>query len=151
MSRADRVGAILLLLFSVWFGWGARRYPYWSETGPGSGFLPFWLSLAMGILASLLFLSVSRPDSTASEKWLPRGGSLARLVTVAVATILFAASLNHIGMILGTWAFLFIVIRVIEKSSWARSITVAAGGAAGTYLLFVYWLDVPLPVGPLGF
>lgn len=151
MSRADRIGGILLLLFSVWFGVAARRYPYWADTGPGSGFLPFWLSLTMGILAVGLLLTAPRPGSPADETWLPRGRRLVRLVAVAVTTVVFAAFMDRIGMILGTGIFLFVMLRLIEGYSWARSLAIAVGGAAGAYLLFVHWLSVPFPVGPLGF
>ncbi len=151
MSRADRIGGIALLLFAVWFGAAARRYPYWGDTGPGSGFLPFWLSLGMGILAVLLFLSAARPGSAGDEAWAPRGLSLKRLGAVAVTAVVFAFVMDRIGMILGTAVFLFVLLRLIEGYSWTRSVAVAAGGAAGTYLLFVHWLSVPFPVGPLGF
>lgn len=150
MSRADRVAGILLLLFAVWFGVAARRYPYWSETGPGSGFLPFWLSLAMGVLAVLLLLTAARPGSPADEAWVPRGRSLLRLIAVAVTTVLFTLVLDRLGMILGSGVFLFVLLRLVEGYSWARSLAIAAGGAAGMYLLFVRWLGVPFPTGPLG-
>lgn len=150
MSRADRIGGIVLLLLSVWFGWAARRYPYWSETGPGSGFLPFWLALAMGVLAVLLLLAAARPGTPDDAAWAPRGRSVVRLLAVAVTAVLFAAFMDRIGMIAGTAIFLLVMLRVIEGYSWTRSVVIAAGGAAGTYLLFVHWLGVPFPIGPLG-
>jgi hypothetical protein len=151
MSRADRAGGILLLVFALWFGVAARQYPYWSETGPGSGFLPFWLSLAMGILAVLLLFSAARPGSAGDEAWAPRGASLVRIVAVGVTTVVFVLVMEYVGMILGTGLFLFVMLRLVERYPWTRSIGVALGGAAGTYLLFVHWLRVPFPAGPFGF
>ena len=61
MRRADRAGAILLLLFGAWFaGVALRNYTYWSATGPGSGFFPFWLGLVMAALAALLLVRAVR-------------------------------------------------------------------------------------------
>ena len=56
MRRADFVGAVILFVFGVWFALtAALRYPYWGANGPGSGFFPVWLGIAMAVLAVGLF------------------------------------------------------------------------------------------------
>jgi putative tricarboxylic transport membrane protein len=150
MRRADQVAGIALLVFALWFTAAARRYPYWGENGPGSGFLPFWVGLAMAALAALLLVGAVRPGP-AGARWLPEGRGLWRLAAVSAVTVLFVAAIDWTGMILGTALFLFVVLRFVERYSWARSVGVAAGAAVGVYLLFVRWLGVFFPVGPLGF
>jgi putative tricarboxylic transport membrane protein len=150
VRRADRVTALLLLALSVAFVVVGRRYPYWGENGPGSGFFPFWLGLAMGVLAVLLFVGAARPGRP-DAGWLPAGRGRRRLVAVIGLTVAFVALLDRVGMILGTALFLLVVLRFVEGYSWHRSAGVALGAAAACYLVFVQWLRVPLPAGALGF
>ena len=51
MRSADRVAAVSLIVFAAWFVAIGRRFPYWNpSTGPGSGFLPVWLGVALTVL-----------------------------------------------------------------------------------------------------
>ena len=69
MRSADRVTAVFLLVASVAFAAGALKYySWWGPGGPGSAFLPFWLSLVMAPLAVMLFFKKS-----SDEDWMPRG------------------------------------------------------------------------------
>ena len=151
MRRADQIGGLVLLLFAVGYAAGAlREYTYWGPNGPGSGFLPFWLGLAMAILAFLLFVGASRrgaPDG----RWLPEGAGLKKLYVVVGATAVFVAALNVVGMILGSALFLVGILRFLERYPWHHTVGIAAGTAVLNYLVFTYWLRVPLPVGVLGF
>jgi hypothetical protein len=151
VRRADQVTGILLLALSVWFGGVAvARYTYWSPTGPGSGFLPVWLSAAMAVLAVVLIAKATRsPD--AGGAWLPDRRGLLRLVAVVGATALFIALMPVVGMILGSALFLVGLLRGLEGYSWGLSTAVGVGAATVNYLVFTYWLGVPFPTGVLGF
>lgn len=150
MRRADRVGALLLLVFSAGYVAVGRHYPYWGPNGPGSGFLPLWLGGAMAILAVLLLVEAARRREP-GEPWLPTGPALRRLAWVLGATVLFIALLNVLGMILGVALFMVGVLRLLEGYPWRVAGGVAVGTAAVTYLVFTYWLRVPFPIGVLGF
>lgn len=151
VRRADQVGGLLLLVLAVGYTAVAlRSYPYWGATGPGSGFLPVWLGVAMGILALLLFLGAIRagpPDA----RWLPGGRGFVKLVVVLAATAAFAALLDVIGMVVGSGLFLFGILRFLEGYRWLTSLGIAAAAAAVNYAVFTYWLRVPFPVSVLGF
>lgn len=151
MRRADQVGGLVLLVFAVGFSaTAARQYPYWGANGPGSGFLPFWLGVAMAVLAVLLFAGATR-SRVAGDPWLPRGHGLVRLAVVLFATALFIALLKVVGMVLGGALFLTALLRFVERYPWRVTLGVAAGTAVLNYLVFTYWLQVPFPVGVLGF
>ena len=151
MRKADRVTAAILLAFSLAFAaGGAKYYPYWSDTGPGSGFLPVWLGGVMAALAVLLL--VRRPrQSDALIEWLPRGDGLKRLSVVLAATVLYVASLHVLGMIIASALYLAFIMRYLEHHAWWLTATVAGCTALGNWLLFVHWLKVPFPASPLGF
>ena len=151
MKRADQVGGLVLLVFAVWYSAVALKYyPYWRETGPGSGFLPVWLGIAMGVLALLLLVGAMRRAGSGAP-WLPEGEGLRKLLVVLGAVALLVATLNIVGMILGTALFLVGILRFLERYSWSHSLGIAAATAAANYLVFTYWLRVPFPVSILGF
>jgi hypothetical protein len=151
VRRADHVGGLLLLVFGIWYSAVALQYyPYWAPTGPGSGFLPFWLGVAMAALAVLLLLQARRA-AAAGAGWLPEAPARRRLLLVLGATVLFVALLKLVGMLLGTVLFLVAVLRGIEGYRWPAALAIASAVAAFNYLVFTYWLRVQFPVGVLGF
>ncbi len=151
MRSADRIAGAALLALGVAFSAGAlTHYAYWGANGPGPAFLPFWLGLAMALLASILLVGAVR-SSDPGAAWLPRGEGLRRLVLVLGITALFAALLNVVGMVLGTVLFLIALLRGLDRQRWLVTLAVALAVAAANYLIFTYWLRVPMPVGLLGF
>ena len=69
MRTADRIAAVLLLVFGAGYALTAlRSYTYWGAHGPGTGFFPFWLGLALAIL-SLLFLVSAIGTGFAFSVW----------------------------------------------------------------------------------
>jgi hypothetical protein len=148
---ADRVAAVLLLAFGAGYALtAARSYTYWGAHGPGSGFFPFWLGVAMVVLAVLFLIGASRrPDPGPS--WLPRGYGLVRLVVVLAASVLFVVLLPVLGMPLTTGLFLLGLLRFLEGHAWPIALGVALVTALGNWAIFAWWLRVPLPVGVLGF
>ena len=151
MRGADRITGAVLLVLSVAFAAGAlRSYAYWSPSGPGPAFLPFWLGVAMAVLATLLLLSAwRRPDR--GDPWLPQGAGLRRLALVLGTSVALVALLDTLGMVIGTALFLVVLLRGLDRVSWPVSVAVALATAAFTFLVFTWWLKVPLPVGVLGF
>jgi putative tricarboxylic transport membrane protein len=150
MRRADQISGLLLLIFGIGFTVGARQYPYWTPTGPGSGFLPFWLGLAMAMLAAGLLVGATRRRDPGSA-WLPVGRPLVRLIVVIVATTVFVWLLPVLGMTLGTFLFLVGILRFLEGHTWVATVGVAVAASAANWLVFIHWLHVPFPTGILGF
>jgi putative tricarboxylic transport membrane protein len=151
VRTADRIGAAILLALAVAYtATAAGRYTYWTANGPGSGFFPFWLGLVLAVLSTLLLASaVRRTDPGAA--WLPTGHGAARLVVVVLVTAVFIALLPLLGMVLGTAAFLTVLLRMLEGHSWRATLAAAVGAAVANWAVFVLWLKVPFPVGVLGF
>ncbi len=149
MRRADQVTGLLLLAFGVSFAVGALGFPYSTPTGPGSGFLPFWLGLVMAALALALLVGATR-EADPGPAWLPEGRPLARIGVVIVATVLLVALMPVVGMALGTVLFLVGLLRFLEGHGWVVTLGVAVGMALVNWLIFSYWLGVPFPRGPLG-
>jgi len=142
---------VALLALAVAFSAGAlTHYSYWGPNGPGPAFLPFWLGVVMAGLAALLLSGAVRSRDPGAQ-WLPRGESLKRLALVLSATIGLVALLNVVGMILGTALFLIVLMRFLDRNPWPLTLAVAVATAGVNFLVFTYWLRVPMPVSVLGF
>jgi putative tricarboxylic transport membrane protein len=151
VRRADRVGAVLLLLLGVWFAAVAfQHYTYWGATGPGSGFFPFWLGLAMAALAALL-LARSVRAAEPGPGWAPRGRGLARFLGVLGGGVAFVVLMPWLGMAVTTVLFLLGVLRLLEGHAWVTAVGIALATAAVNWAVFAWWLRVPFPTGVLGF
>jgi len=149
VARADRITAAVLLAFSLAFAAGGLKYyPYWGDTGPGSGFLPAWLGGVMAALALLMLLR--RPRATEGE-WLPRGEGAQRVLVLVGASVLYVALLKPLGMIVASALYLAFVMRYFERHAWWLTALVVFLASAANWLVFIHWLKVPFPVSPLGF
>ena len=140
-----------MLASALAFSAGAlKNHTYWGPYGPGAAFLPFWLGGVMAVLASMLLISAWR-SSNPGDAWLPRGEGLKRLALVLGSTIAFVALLGVLGMPLATVLFLILLMRRLDRHPWPLTLCVALGTAVVNYLVFTFWLQVPFPVGVLGF
>lgn len=145
MRSADRVTAVLLLIFSVAFAAGALKYySWWGPGGPGSAFMPLCLGVVMAAL-SLYFLVRSLRSPWPGGAWLPRGEGLRSILVVLGATVLFVAALKVVGMILGTALYLAALIGYLGRHRWWVTLGVAVAAALVNWLVFVHWLRVPFP------
>ena len=153
MRNADRIAGAALLALAVAFSAGALKYyTYWGSNGPGSAFLPFWLGIVMAVLAALLLLGNRRgATASATPEEMPHDEGFKRVLIVLAATTAFVALLNVVGMILGTALFLIVIMRLIDRNPWPRTLAVAVAAAGFNYLVFTFWLSVPFPVSPFGF
>ena len=151
MRRADRIAGAALLALALAFSAGAlRHHNYWGPHGPGPGFLPFWLGLVMALLAAALLLGALRAGDP-GPAWLPAGDGRRRLAIVLGLSTALVALLEVVGMVLGTVLFLIGLMRLLDRFAWPLTLSVALGVAAANFMVFAYWLKVPLPVGLLGF
>ena len=155
-TRADFFGGLLL---SVFFGaalWEAWSFQYGTEFAPGPGFAPVWLS-ATGLCVSLLIAANglrTMRGGVASDKAAAPALEKAGLVRVALtllgmaAMVLLVPPLGLVGAIL---LFLLYLTLVVQRHGAAVGIGASVGTVVFVWVVFVYFLEVPIPKGPLGF
>ena len=153
MTRADFVGGLLLSAFfgaALWEGWS---FQYGTEFAPGPGFAPVWLS-AIGLCVSLLIAahgllamrSADRSAAPALEKW---GLMRVALTLLGLGTMVFLA--EPLGLALSILLFLLYLTLVVQRHGLGVGIGASVGTVVFVYVVFVHFLDVPVPKGPLGF
>jgi putative tricarboxylic transport membrane protein len=112
---------------------------------PGPGFLPFGLAICLIILSLALILKSWKGDISTIPFW-PQRTWLRPLLGVSIF-IFYALVIKWLGFLLTTFFFLIIWMRLIERVRWRTLIGISIGTTAGLYLIFVFFLEVPLPTG----
>jgi putative tricarboxylic transport membrane protein len=156
MTRADFFGGLLL---SAFFGatlWEAWTFQYGTEFAPGPGFAPVWLS-AIGLCVSLLIavnelraLRGGEASDKAAAPALEKNG----LVRVAFTLLGLAAMVffvNSLGLVISLLLFLLYLTLFVQRHTASIGIGASVGTVVFVYLVFVFFLEVPVPKGPLGF
>lgn len=144
---------MLALALAVYFMVESRTgLNYYTEYGPGPGFLPFWGGLLLaGLSLAWLFHVSFRPAEAPPEGFVPPRDGRMRIASVIGALLGFALLMGLIGFQLAMLAFLwFLLLRVGAQKRLTSLVLALAGSAAFTYL-FRSRLDVPLPLSSLEF
>jgi hypothetical protein len=144
--------AIALLAFGALTAGLSLQLPLGTLRAPGSGFFPFALGLMLVALAAveLLRLRLAKPKPAPTAPAPAADGAARRVVLFMAAVAVSTALLQPIGYVASSFLLMLGLLRVLG-SRWSASVLVAALSAAACYVLFVLWLRIPMPAGPLGF
>jgi putative tricarboxylic transport membrane protein len=138
----DRIGAVAMLLFGLFWAWVGSGYAMTSrDGGPGAGVLPTALGV---IIAALALASFFRPEVDRIQ--LPQ---LSRIVIILVSLAGYALLLEPLGYVIATALLLAVLLMVFaERKQWWQPVAAVAVSCA-TYAIFRLMLSVPLPPDPL--
>jgi putative tricarboxylic transport membrane protein len=146
MVRRDVAVAILALAFGAVAAFESAKLPFGTIHNPGQGFFPWWASIVVVLLATiLLILALKLPASTALDK----SGRIAKVVALLVVLAAYTFLLDPLGYPICTFLLVLFMLRATDPQRWPVALGVAAITAVGTYVVFAIWLSVPLPRGPL--
>ena len=157
MTRADRISATLLFLFSLFVIVEARALPYWTANSPGPGFLPFWLGVLLACASASMFARTLRagraeaPPDTLTLQPMPDRTDAVRLTIVVCLTAAAAALTLVIGLVLASAVFMGATLAYLRPRHARANWIAAVMTPVIVWLLFVRWLAVPLPAGLFGF
>lgn len=155
MTRADFFVGLLLFVFFAASLWEGSTFQYGSEFSPGPGFAPVWLS-AGGLCVSLL---IAAHGLRATLRFPSAGGEASEgmdrpgLVRVALTLLGLAAMIllvEPIGLVLAITMFLLYLTLIVQRHSLAIGTGASLATVGFVYVVFVYFLAVPIPKGPLG-
>jgi putative tricarboxylic transport membrane protein len=156
MTRADIYTGLLLAAFfgaALWEGWS---FQFGTEFAPGPGFAPVWLS-AIGLCVSLLIaahgLRAMRGGEAADKSAAP-ALEKAGLVRVGFTLLGLAAMVflvDWLGLVASILLFLLYLTLVVQRLAIGVGIGASLGTVVFVYVVFVHFLGVPIPQGPLGF
>lgn len=128
----------------------AIKLPLWTGHTPGGGFFPMWLGVFLAVCAAFLFMSTFA-EAGPDRNWLPDKRELLEVLVVTVLSIIGPLLAYGIGMILASAFYMAAVLWYLEPKRTGLNAAVTLFTPVVVWLVFVFWLAVPLPRGPLGF
>ena len=138
------LGFIGLSAFVLWESWNLE---YYTNLGPGPGFFPLWLGVAMGGLSIAWLLRVSGRSGRPKEAVLfPQRAGMVRILSILAALVAMAGFMNFLGFQLMMFLFLLFLLMGLGGQAFWAALVVALLGSVGVFHLFGGCLDVSLPV-----
>lgn len=149
MAKADRISA--LVLFAVGAYWLMETIQLLRASPlrePGENVVPLVVSVALMVCSVWLFV-ISAPKKEEKEGRL--FSNRARIALLLGLMVVYLALVPVFGFACSTALFLLLMLTVVEKYSWWKSLLLAAGVTTSLFLVFRLSLYLPLPPGPWGF
>lgn len=147
-SKNDLVAGLCIGGFGIFVLYEASSLPYFSEYGPGPGLLPLWLGISLVSLAAVLIVhTLLYPENSEQVAW----RKVTRPAAAWIGFVITIGLLSRLGFTLSFVLLSLFLVLVMERRSILAAVNVAAGLALAFYLIFIFSLGVPLPLGPWGF
>ena len=164
----DLIGGGLLVAVGAAFAIGATQYGLFGEGGRiGPGFMPFAAGTLLIVFGTMIaaegVLRSRRPSHPVGERsgyavgggTAPAGGgeegAQDRSVAVAFGLMLVTILLVPVlGFLVSFGLLILALVTFVEREGWLRGILFSVGSVAVTWLAFVEFFKIPLPVGIVG-
>src|SRR3974377_1120218 len=107
MHRIYQTAALCFVAFSAFVVWGSWNLEYYTKLGPGPGFFPLWLGVAMGGLFLAWLLQVfGRSWKGKGGSSLPERAGFGRILSILAALVAVGVLMNVLGFQLPMFLFL---------------------------------------------
>ena len=152
MGRADRISAVFWLCFAVLVSIESYRLGLGTLHKPGPGFLFFWTSIFLGLLALVVLIRawVGKKPGEPKESIFGKQNTR-KIIFVLISLFLYAIFMETVGFIPVTLLLFIFLLGIIEKKRWYFTAFVSIVVTACAYLIFETWLKSQLPKGLLDF
>jgi putative tricarboxylic transport membrane protein len=155
MKKNELVSSLLCALVGVMFLIGSIDLGLGSLDEPGPGFFPFVMAACLISFSSIHFvfslIKGRKFNVSTRQRFWPEDDGIKRILLTVVFLIGYVLCLNHLGFVLTTLLFMFVLLRFVEPQGWLRIFLVGVLTAGLSYAIFQAWLKSNLPVGFLGF
>ncbi|MCA9837993.1 MAG: tripartite tricarboxylate transporter TctB family protein [Trueperaceae bacterium] len=139
---SDRIAGIVILIFALWYGFGASRL----KAGFGSGPIgPKNFPLMLALLLALVAIAIIVTGSSFKPKW-PKRENWLDIWLVIASFVAYAYLIVPIGFIAATTLETGLVSQRFG-AKWWQALATGFGISVALYALFVWVLGVSLPIG----
>jgi flagellar motor component MotA len=154
-SQKDFLSGLMFMIVGASFAIGATNFDVGTAARMGPGYFPLLLGIVLALLGVVITLqSLRGPEQPGGGKV----GAIAwrQLIFILGANLLFgillvglpSIGLPHMGMIVATYGLVIMAGYARPKHKLKESIVLATFLAAGSYVAFVYALNLQFPVLP---
>lgn len=147
--RNEVAGGALLFLFGAATVLLSLSMPLGSLRMAGPGMFPLVLGVLLMLLSGM-WVARCMLGAKAGAKSLSWSLALRNVGPFVVAMCVSVLLLDILGYPLTSLLLLLALFRLMGSRAWAVNLSLALGVACCSYLVFVRWLQVPLPKGLLG-
>ena len=146
--------AISMFVFGAMTAALSLQLPLGTLRMPGTGFFPLALGLALMALAAGRGVQLYRarpkaaaPETPAAPAAVEGEGATRRVVLFVCGVIAAVALLQPLGYVLSSFLLMLVLLLILGLRPWYTSAGIAFVSAAACYVVFVFWLKIPLPPG----
>jgi len=152
MKKIDIYSSIFWFLFGAFITQSGYALGLGRPSNPGSGFIFFWMGLAMMALSlSICLTTILRKSATHQGKSIWAEIRWRKIAGVLLALLLYAYILVPVGFLPSTGLLLVYLFKGIERQKWSVAILGAVLTTLIAYVVFDLWLGSQLPKGLLEF
>ena len=144
------VMAFAMMLFGLTVIYGALELDIgWSDGGPQSGYVPFYLGCILCLTALGILLQTLRDQRNTSRLAFVTRTQLKRIIQFLLPIILYIVASLFLGLYVASTLYLASVMVVQGGYGPVRSVAVGVLTSAFFFVLFEIWFRIPLLKGPL--
>lgn len=149
MRKADIITALLIIAYCIISMIDAMKLKIgWvKNVGPGGGFLPFWLSLAMGVCALIVLVQILLEKEPSTDPFFKDREGLIAVGKVFFTTLFCVILYVFIGAYFGSIIYIAVYMLYIGKRPKFQTALISVLVPVGIWLMFEYFLKIPLPKG----
>ena len=150
-DKKDFFSGLFLFALGLFLAFQCRRLSVWSRFGPDEGFFPLVVAIViLGLSLSIIIKSfhfIGTRKERPLEDQKKEAVDVFRVISYVILMLLYSSLMETVGFLITSPLFLILLMKYIEKQGWKITILVGSGSIIISYLLFVYFLNVPLPKG----
>jgi putative tricarboxylic transport membrane protein len=146
-NRKDFASSIFLVLLGVFLISQSRHYSVWGRSGPQAGFFPLVIGIIISGFSLVILIQSFVLDPAQGNEQAKEAVSSFRVSSYALSMVLYGLLMTTLGFFISTLLFLFLIVKYGEKQGWKTTLIFGLATTLLSYLLFRYWLGVPLPLG----
>jgi hypothetical protein len=154
MKRAELIDGVVIFIIGGVTAALSLRMPIGTFRMAGSGLFPLCLGIALMLLALLrlanLLLGGPPAGGEAGKPAAAPPGAAGRMVRFFGASALAVFGLNILGYPLTSFLLMLALLWILGLRRPILLVALPLLTAAGSYLIFVYFLKIPLPKGLIG-
>lgn len=140
----------MLLALAAAMAIGATSFPPMPGQAFGPKLFPNIVAAGFALCALMLIVRAAKARAiklaVVTPEWWNEPGRRGNLVILLGSIVAYTLLVERVGFVLTTFAMLVLLMKRLG-ASWRATLFASFLGTAMTYLMFAYWLRVPLPTG----